>query len=103
MASRLADIKGLGIGESSGCVSFRAEQGQLKPIDRRAVKVHKDYCKAAKDLDSKYHHTPDNDIGPVKSALLSFELWRASTRARLSGSASAVLESCLLDSMTFER
>ena len=43
----LADIKGLGIGESSGYVSFRAEQGQLKPIDRRAVKVHKEYCKAA--------------------------------------------------------
>ena len=33
----LADIKGLGIGESLGYVSFRAEQGQLKPIDRRAV------------------------------------------------------------------
>jgi len=34
--------------------------------------VHKEYCKAAKDLDSKYHHTPDGEIGPVKSALLSF-------------------------------
>jgi len=68
----LVDIKGLGIGESSDYVSFRAEQGQLKPIDRRAVKVHKEYCKAAKDLDSKYHHTPDGEIGPVKSALLSF-------------------------------
>jgi len=68
----LVDIKGLGIGESSDYVSFRAEQGQLKPIDRRAVKVHKEYCKAAKDLDSKYHHTPDDEIGPVKSALLSF-------------------------------
>ena len=33
----LADIKGLGIGESSDYVSFRAEQGQLKPIDRRVV------------------------------------------------------------------
>ena len=29
-------------------------------------------CKAAKDLDGKYHHTPDDEIGPVKSALLSF-------------------------------
>ena len=29
-------------------------------------------CKAAKDLKSKYHHTPDDEIGPVKSALLSF-------------------------------
>jgi len=26
----------------------------------------------AKDLDSKYHYTSDDDIGPVKSALLSF-------------------------------
>ena len=39
------------------CVSFRA------------VKVHKENCKAAKDLDSKYHHTPDDENGPVKSAL----------------------------------
>jgi len=68
----LADIKGLGIGESSDYVFFRAEQGKLKPIDRQAVEVHKAYCKAAKDLDSKYHHTPDDEIGPVKSALLSF-------------------------------
>ena len=29
----LVDIKGLGIGESSSYASFRAEQGQLKPID----------------------------------------------------------------------
>jgi len=40
----LVDIKGLGIDESLDYVSFRAEQGQLKPIDRRAVKVHKAYC-----------------------------------------------------------
>jgi len=68
----LVHIKGLGIDESSDCVSFRAEQGQLKPIDLRAVKVYKEYFKAAKDLDSKYYHTPDDEIGPVKSALLSF-------------------------------
>jgi len=35
--------------------------------------VHKDYCKAAKDLDSKYHHNLDDELGPVKSVLLS--LW----------------------------
>jgi len=64
--------KGLGIGESSDYVSFRAEQGQLKPIDRRVVKAHEAYCKAAKDLNSKYHHNLDDEIGPVKSALLSF-------------------------------
>ena len=38
-----------------------------EPIDRRAVKVHNEYCKAAKDLDSKYHHTPDDETGPVRS------------------------------------
>ena len=34
--------------------------------------MHKEYCKAAKDLNRKYHHTPDNEIGPVRYALLSF-------------------------------
>ena len=67
-SSAVADIKGLGIGESSYYVFFRAEQGQLKPIDRRAVKAHKAYCKAG----SKYHHYPDDEIGPFKSVLLSF-------------------------------
>jgi len=64
-AEILVDIKGLEIGESSDHASFRAEQGQLKPADRRAVKVHKEY-KAAKDLDSKYHHTPGDENSPVK-------------------------------------
>jgi len=45
----LVDIE-LGIGESS-------------------VKAHITYCKVAKDLDSKYHLTPDDEIGPVKTAL----------------------------------
>ena len=61
----------MGIGESSDYVSFCAEQRQLKSIDRRAIKVHKEYCKAAKYLDSKYHHNPDDEIGPVKSSFLS--------------------------------
>ena len=52
----LVDIKGLRIGESSDYVSFRADQEQLKLIDRWAVKAHKEHCKGAKDLDSKYHH-----------------------------------------------
>ena len=68
----LVDIKGLGIGESSDYAFFCAEQGHLKPIDHRAVKVHKEHCKAAKDRDSRYQHTPDDELGPVKSALLSF-------------------------------
>ena len=34
--------------------------------------MHKEHFKAAKDLDSKYHHTPDDETGPVKYALLSF-------------------------------
>ena len=38
----------------------------------RKMMVHKEYCKAAKDLVSKYYRTPDDKNGPVKSALLSF-------------------------------
>jgi len=49
------DIKSLGIGESSDYVSFRAEQGQLKPIDRRAVK-------APPFREKK--HAPGEDCGP---------------------------------------
>jgi len=64
-------IKGVGIGESSGSASFRAEQEQLKPIGHRAVKVHAGYYKAAKNLESKYHHTAGDENGLVKSALLS--------------------------------
>jgi len=66
------DISGLGIGESSDYDSFRAEQGQFDPIDRRAIKAQMEYCKTTKDLDSKYQHTPGDAHGPVKSALLSF-------------------------------
>ena len=58
----LVDIKSLRIGESSSDNAFfRTEQLQLKPIDCRAVKVHKDHCKATKNLDSKYRHTPDHE------------------------------------------
>jgi len=85
----LVDIKGLGIDESSDYVSFHAEQGQFKSIDHRAVKVHKEYCKTAKDLDIKYHHTPDDELGPVKSTLLSFGRWQESMRECFSGWASA--------------
>ena len=46
----LVDIKGLGIGKSSDYISFCTEVFWL--IHRRAVKVHKEYCKAAKDLGS---------------------------------------------------
>ena len=62
----------MGIGDSSDYASFRAEQRQLTPIGRRVVKVHKEYCKAAKKLDSKNHHTSVNEYDPVESALLSF-------------------------------
>ena len=43
----LVVIRGLGIGELSGNIYFRAEQGRFKPIYRRAVKVHKEHFKAA--------------------------------------------------------
>jgi len=39
---------------------------QLRCTRRTAVR------QSAMDLDSKYHHTPDEQIGPVNSALLSF-------------------------------
>ena len=34
--------------------------------------MHKEYYKAAKDLESKHNHIPSDENGPVKSALLSF-------------------------------
>jgi len=73
-------IKGLGIGESSDYVSFRAEQEQPKPIDRRSVKAHKAYC------------TICRMTSLARSNLLFCRsgLWLASTRVRFSGSASAV-------------
>jgi len=52
-------------------LSFRDDQGQLKPIDR-AVKAHKRCYKAAKGLSSKYDRALDDENGPVKSALFSF-------------------------------
>jgi len=99
----LVDIKGLRIDEPPDHTSFRAEQGQLKPIYRWAVKAHKEYSKAAKDLDSKHHHSTGDEIGPVKPLFCHSCLWRASTRARLSGSESAASEGYLLDTMTFAR
>jgi len=52
-------------------LSFRDDQGQLKPIDR-AVKAHKRCYKAAKGLSSKYDRALGDENGPVKSALLTF-------------------------------
>jgi len=46
-------------------------KGSLSPLTT-ALKVQKEYCNVVKDLDSRYHHTPDDEIGPVKSALMSF-------------------------------
>ena len=100
----MVDIKSFGIGESSDYVSFRAEQGQLKPIDCRAVKGTA-RCKAAKDLDSKCRHTPDDKIGPDKSALFSF----GPVAGKYEGHGSRVRHwlfqraVCLLDSMAFVR
>jgi len=100
----LVDTKGLGVGESSYYVSFRADQGQLKPINRRAIKVHKAYCKAAKDLDSKHNNTPDDEICPVLSALLSFGPVAGKYEGTVIGlGVGCFNESCLMDSMMFAR
>jgi len=102
--SCLGDIKGLGIGKSSDCAFFRAKQRQLKPIDRRGVKAHKEHFKATKGLHSKFI-TALRMMGMARSNPLfcRSSQWRASTRARYSGSSSAASESCMLDSMTFAR
>ena len=60
-------------------------------------------CKAAKDLKSKYHHTPVDEIGPVKSALLSFGPVAGKYEGMVLGLGISVSESCLPDSMTFAR
>jgi hypothetical protein len=33
--------------------------------------MHKEHCKIAKDLNSRYLNTPDDNIGPIVSALTS--------------------------------
>ena len=50
----LFDVKGYGISESSGYLSFRAGSADIKPIDSRSLKVHKEYVHHARTLDADY-------------------------------------------------
>ena len=52
-----------------------------------SIKVHKGFCKAAKDLDSKYHHTSGDENGPVKSALCQNLLSLGPVAGKLKGTA----------------
>jgi len=101
----LVDIKGLGSGESSDFVSFHAEQEQLKPNDRRAVKVQ------VKEVQGvlQGRQGPRQQVLPyllqMKRLARSNPFFcrsgqcQASTSARFSGSVLA----CLKDLMTSER
>ena len=82
----LFDVKGFGISESSGYLSFRAEASDLKPIDRRSRKVHTEYVHAARGLDAAYHSdTPAGQEGPVLSRLLSFGAAAGPKKGRVVG------------------
>jgi len=57
--------------------------GGRSTTDRRAAKLHKAHCKAAKDLDSKHHNSPDGKIARLARSNMLFcrlGLWLASTR-----------------------
>jgi len=71
----------------------------IRACSRWEVKEHKEHCKAAKNLDSKYNHTPVDENDPVKSAQLSF----GPVAGKYEGSLLAASESCLLDPMAFVR
>ena len=82
----LLDVKGYGLGESSRYQSFRAEPSDLKPVDRRAREVHKEYIYKARRLDALYHSgTPTGVDGPVLSRLLSFGAISGPNKGRVVG------------------
>ena len=100
----LFDIRGFGIGESSGYASFRAEQGQLKRTTAGQLRCTR---RTARPPRASTASTSSilRMTSLARSNLLFCRsgLWLARTRARFSGSASAVSESCLLGSMKFSR
>jgi hypothetical protein len=82
----LFDVKGLGISESSGYLSFRAGSSDIKPVIRRSLKVHTEYVRAARGLDAAYHQgTPAGQEGPVLSRLLSFGAASGPKKGRVVG------------------
>jgi hypothetical protein len=82
----LFDVKGLGISESSGYLSYRAGSSDIKPVTRRSLKVHTEYVRAARVLDAAYHPgTPAGQEGPVLSRLLSFGVASGPKKGRVVG------------------
>ena len=78
---------------SSDFISFRAEQGQLKPSGRRAVKEHKEHCNAAKFLDSKHHRALGDKNGRSNPFFCRSGLWPVA--GKYEGKALGLSTSCL--------
>jgi len=71
--------------------------------EKNNLSVHKAYCKAPMASVGSNTILRMSRSARINLLFCRSGLWLASTRARLSGSASAVSESCLLDSMTSAR
>ena len=66
----ICDVKTLSPHDSSGYFSI-ADTDSVKPIDKRARKVHSEYTKAAQILDKEYYpDTPPGSMGPVETFIL---------------------------------
>jgi len=77
-------------------------------MNRRAIKVQKEYLKAtkAKDLNNRkpqYKMLRTTRLARPNPVFCRLGPWRASTRARFFGSSSAASESCLQNLMAFVR
>jgi len=66
----ICDLKTLSPHDTSGYVSI-ADTDYIKPIDKRARKVHDEYTKAAQALDEKYYpDTPTGSKGPIGTSIM---------------------------------
>ena len=66
----ICDVKALSPHDSSGYFSI-ANTDSIKPIDKRARKVHSEYTKAAQTLDEEYYpDTPAGSKGPIETFIL---------------------------------
>ena len=66
----ICDVKALSPHDTSGCFSI-PDTGSIKPIDKRARKVHDEYTKAVHALDEKQHlDIPAEFKGSIKTVIL---------------------------------
>ena len=66
----MCDVKTLSPHGTSGYVSI-ADADSIKPIDKRARKVHDEYTKAAQALDEEYYpDTPTDSMGPIETFIM---------------------------------